>query len=197
MPKKKQNRRKWSVEFDRGFRSTVAEGRTGAFDLTLTSGKVLSLIFRDNDERKRLFDRVPNGRAITLKLRVTQSPDIQWDTNPMRLPVESTVPRASIVFARTANGKMADGISNRFYSASRIDIDQPGILTLSVPVDPAHWINVYAHLASSSRKMRDNWRDTLLNEDTRIGIGFGGYFYSKGIALASGSAKIEMLSLDL
>jgi hypothetical protein len=194
---KKNQRRKWSVEFDRGFKSNVTESKAKAFDLTLVPGKVLSLIFREDEDGERLYNRVPAGRLITLKLRVTQSPDIQWDTNPMRLPVESTVPRASIVFARTANGKMADGISNRFYSASRIDIDQPGILTLSVPVDPAHWINVYAHLASSSRKMRDNWRDTLLNEDTRIGIGFGGYFYSKGIALASGSAKIEMLSLDL
>lgn len=180
----------WSIEFDRGFRSKVKERRSGGWDLTLTPGKVLSLIFRE--EYGRLYDRIPANGQMRLRMRVAQSPDVVWDSDPNRVALEPSPPKISLVVATSMRG-----VAKRFYSSASAAIDVDGIVTVNAPIDPDHWIHVLGKPASYKRHLKDGWREVMTSPYARVGIACGGFFKSKGFGVTAGSAKLSLVSLKL
>lgn len=180
----------WSIEYDRGFRSKVKERRSGGWDLTLTPGKVLSLIFRE--DYGRLYNRIPPNGQMRLRMRVAQSPDVVWDSDPNRVALEPSPPKISLVVLTSM-----DGMSNRFYSHAGVAVDTDGFIELNVPVSPDHWIHVLGDPASQRRHLRDKWREVMTSPYARVGIACGGFFKSKGFGVTTGSAKLSLVSLKL
>lgn len=178
----------WSIEYDRGFRKRITERRQGGWDLTLTPGKILSLIFREDGERP--YNRIPANGQIRLRMQIQQSPDVEWDVDPLGLAPEEAPPRICLVVKSSMSG-----VSNRFYCTTRADINQNGIVEIIAPIDPTHWKNVNGKLANSKRHILNKWREVMTHPYSEIGIGFGAFFFSKGLGIKRGSAKISLLSM--
>ena len=188
MPKKETQT--WSIEYDRGFRSKIKEKRYGGWDLTLTPGKVLSLIFRE--EYGRLYNRIPANGQMRLRMHVTQGPGVAWDSDPNRVALEPSPPKVSLVVATSMTG-----VAKRFYSVASAAVDVDGIVTVDAPIDPDHWVHVLGKRASYNRHLRDSLREVLTSPYARVGIACGGFFKSKGFGVTAGSAKLSLVSLKL
>jgi hypothetical protein len=184
----------WTYHYDRG---ALPRSQRGAARFTIYPGTVPSILLRE-PARAPFPNRIPGGATMQIHLSVTVSADAVWNTDPYGYaPGANARPYATPLIWRTEerSGELSSGNFARWYAGGhRIPLDETATHVVSVPVSPSAWWSVLGKPGTRNGPTTDRWRECWLGE-SHLGLGFGGFFYSKGVTVTQGSVSVAVYSV--
>lgn len=154
----------------------------------MVPGRVASCLFREPS--KQWLRRIPGDGTATMSVTCEEIDGTEWDVDPRGLASGPSAPYATALVWRQRNGRDLPGGYVRWYAGGhRLDLEQGGG-SITIPLDPGAWSSVFGKPGDTNAATRDRWRETFTADELRIGICFGGIFFSKGLGINAGSAAL-------